>query len=110
MENLKFNKEGKVWCSPVTELSVHHGSNNSAIAVHRHEECHVVIAEFEIENVQILVDPGWGDRFGDYDDATLEEETKEDLGCALAHPGGNGNNLGIFKEERFVWLGPRTVR
>ena len=63
----------------------------------------------EIEDIGVLLDPARRDRLGDDDDPPLDLPPDEDLGHALAEPGGDRLELGVVHQAQVSLLGPGSV-
>lgn len=70
----------------------------------------VLLTQREVEDVEILLDPRFGDGFGNGDNSTVYLIPQQDLGGRLLVFGRQLLQFGIVHELGIAGFGPRTVR
>ena len=59
------------------------------ISLHRCDFKHFLLGEFEVEDINVFLDPAWSDRFHQRQHARLHHPADDHLGHALAMVGSN---------------------
>src|ERR1700723_762692 len=79
---------------------------DALVLVQRADLGYVTARELEVEDVEVLPDPGRGDRLRENDVAALDVPAQHDLGRGLADPLGDRDDDGVIKHQALPDRGP----
>lgn len=78
-----------------------------SVCLHRCDFKHFLLGEFEVEDINVFLDPAWSDRFHQWQHARLHHPADDHLGHALAMVGSNRLQERIVQDIASAQWAPR---